>query len=88
MRPRPPHLTEAAAHWEPKEIFWLVKHGAKMTGMPAFGPTHDDKTLWNVAAFVSQLPAMTPERYAELAGETASSGGGHGGGGHDSGGRQ
>lgn len=68
MRPRPPHLTEAAAEWELREVFWLAKHGAKMTGMPAFGPTHDDQTLWNVAAFVKQLPAMTPEDYAEFGG--------------------
>ena len=77
MRPRPPHLTEAAAHWETHEIFWLAKHGARMTGMPAFGPSHDDETLWNIAAFVSQLPAMTPERYQQLAG-ASEHGGGHG----------
>lgn len=66
MRPRPPHLTEAAAEWELAEVFWLAKHGVKMSGMPAFGPTHDDTTLWSVAAFVKALPAMTPERYAAL----------------------
>ena len=66
MRPQPPHLTEAAAEWEMAEVFWLAKHGAKMTGMPAFGPTHDDRTLWNIAAFVKRLPAMTPERYSAL----------------------
>ncbi|MCF6369956.1 c-type cytochrome [Rhizobium halophilum] len=64
MRPRPPHLVEAAAEWEANEVFWLVKHGAKMTGMPAFGPTHPDERLWEIAAFVKQLPAMTPEEYA------------------------
>lgn len=64
MRPQPPHLTEEAAEWKLEEVFWLAKHGAKMTGMPAFGPTHDDRTLWNIAAFVKELPAMTPERYA------------------------
>lgn len=66
MRPLPPHLTEAAAHWKIEEVFWLVRHGAKMTGMPAFGPTHDDQTLWSIAAFIKELPGMTPERYAEL----------------------
>jgi mono/diheme cytochrome c family protein len=66
MRPRPPHLTEEAGEWEPKEVFWLVKHGARMTGMPAFGPTHDDQTLWSIVALVKDLPAMTPERYASL----------------------
>ena len=66
MRPRPPHLKDAAPEWEAKEIFWLVKHGAKMAGMPAFGPTHDDQALWSIAAFVKELPAMTLEKSAAL----------------------
>lgn len=74
MRPSPPQLAEAAAEWDQKEVFWLAKHGAKMTGMPAFGPTHDDHVLWSIAAFVKELPAMTPVRYAELGKSTA---GGH-----------
>lgn len=66
MRPAPPHLTEAASEWDLKEVFWVAKHGAKMTGRPAFGPTHDDHVLWRIAAFVKELSAMTPGRYAEL----------------------
>lgn len=79
MRPRPPHLAEAATGWSPQEVFWIAKHGIKMTGMPAFGPTHEDKALWNIVAFVKELPAMTPERYASL-GEGES--GRHGSGQH------
>ena len=81
MRPRPPHLTEAAAKWELQQIYWIVKHGVKMTGMPAFGPSHEDQALWGIAAFVRELPAMTPERYAELgsAEEHAHGSGSHGG---------
>jgi mono/diheme cytochrome c family protein len=81
MRPRPPHLTEAAAKWELQQIYWIVKHGLKMTGMPAFGPSHDEQALWGIAAFVSELPAMTPERYAELGSsdEHRHGSGGHGG---------
>jgi mono/diheme cytochrome c family protein len=66
LRPHPPHLTETAEQWRPREVFWLVKHGARMTGMPAFGPTHDDRTLWSIVAFVKELPAMTAGRYASL----------------------
>lgn len=66
MRPRPPHLTEDAPGWKPEEVFWIVKNGVRMTGMPAFGPSHDDQTLWSIAAFVKELPAMSPERYSEL----------------------
>ena len=52
-----------------------------MTGMPAFGPTHDDKTLWSVAAFVKELPAMTPEEYAAFE-SAGGSGHSHQGGEH------
>lgn len=64
MLPQPPHLPDVAAEWEVNEVFWLVKHGIKMTGMPSFGATHGDETLWNVAAFVKRLPGMTSETYA------------------------
>lgn len=64
MLPQPPQLIEHAEEWEPNQVFWLVKHGVKMTGMPAFGPTHDDQALWDIAAFVKQLPGMTAEEYA------------------------
>lgn len=73
MRPMPPHLTEAAAEWEAREVFWIVKHGIKMSGMPAFGPAHDDEALWGLAAFVKRLPGMTPDDY-----RAATGGGGHG----------
>lgn len=68
MRPMPPALATAAREWSAPQVFWLVKHGVKMSGMPAFGPTHDDATLWNLAAFVKQMPEMTPAQYASYAG--------------------
>ena len=65
-------------HGEAKEVFWLIKYGAKMTGMPAFGAAHDDETLWGIAALVKELPAMTPERYAALGEQhDATNSGGH-----------
>ena len=63
MRPEPPKLRHAAAEWQAPEVFWIVKHGIKMTGMPAFAPEHDDATLWGVTAFVKRLPGMTPQEY-------------------------
>ena len=64
MRPRPPLLARAAEKWSAAEVFWLVKHGAKLTGMPAFGETHDDSSLWDIAVFVKAMPGMTAEEYA------------------------
>ena len=66
MVPLPPHLTEEAAEWKPAEIYWIVEHGLKMTGMPAFGPSHDASALRQITAFVTELPGMTPQEYREL----------------------
>lgn len=73
MLPQPPHLHEVIGEWEPTEVFWIVKHGLKMTGMPAFGTDHDDAAIWNIAAFATQLPGMTPEEYQRLSGSSAHS---------------
>jgi mono/diheme cytochrome c family protein len=48
------------------ELFWTVKHGIRMTGMPAFAPTHTDAQIWKIVAFVRHLPNLTPEETAEL----------------------
>ena len=42
------------------------QHGVKMSGMPAWGITHDDELLWDVVAFVRPLPKLTPEQYETL----------------------
>jgi len=70
LRPHPPDLTEVAKHWDDGHLFWIVKNGIKMTGMPAFGPTHDDERLWNIVAFVRRLSKTTPEQYRRLEQET------------------
>jgi mono/diheme cytochrome c family protein len=45
LYPRPPELRRKT-NLTPAEQFWVVKHGIKMTGMPAWGVTHDDDLLW------------------------------------------
>ena len=63
MLPQPPHLPEAVREWEANEVFWIAKHGIKMTGMPSFGQTHSDESIWNITAFAMRLPGMTREEY-------------------------
>lgn len=46
-------------------LFWTVKNGVRMTGMPAFGKTHGDEEIWKIVAFVRHLPNLTaPEKAA------------------------
>jgi mono/diheme cytochrome c family protein len=66
LYPRAPELRRQT-DLSPAEQFWIVKHGVKMTGMAAWGITHDDEQLWDVVAFVRKLPELTPEQYQTLA---------------------
>jgi len=64
MLPEPPYMPDAAKEWSDALIFWIVKHGIKMSGMPAFGAHVPDDGIWDIVAFVRRLPDMTPEAYA------------------------
>ena len=48
------------------ELFWTIKHGIRMTAMPAFAPTHTDSQIWKIVAFVRHLPNLTDQEKAEL----------------------
>jgi mono/diheme cytochrome c family protein len=67
--PRPPELVGIVPRWTPGELFWIVKHGIKMTAMPAFGPTHSDQDIWNIVAFLKALPTMSAAEYARYPAE-------------------
>lgn len=66
LMPRPPVLQKVASRLTPAEMFWIIKHGVKMTGMPAWGATHSDDKIWSMVAFLKKLPAMTPAQYREM----------------------
>ncbi len=48
------------------EQFWIIKHGIKMTAMPAWGKTHDDRLIWDMVAFVRKLPGLSPAQYQAI----------------------
>ena len=74
MRPQPPDLGEAAEEFSDGALFWVVKHGIKLAGMPAFGPTHSDSTLWGIVGAMRQMQGMSPEEYqARVVAATAAS---------------
>lgn len=65
LYPRAPELRRGSS-LKPAEEFWVVKHGLKMTGMPAWGVTHDDELLWDVVAFLRKLSELSADQYQEL----------------------
>jgi Cytochrome C oxidase, cbb3-type, subunit III len=45
-------------------VFWVIKHGIKMTGMPSFGLAGaSDQDIWKIVAFIKKLPSITDQDY-------------------------
>jgi len=68
LYPKPPNLTQPIKATA-SEAFWAIKHGIKMSGMPAWGVTHDDQSIWALVAFVQKLPGLSATEYHALAGD-------------------
>lgn len=72
LYPAPPNLTvsheehDADAKQQAQRYYWVIKHGIKASGMPAWGKTHDDKRIWGMVAFLQRLPTLTPDQYQIL----------------------
>jgi cytochrome c553 len=66
--PEPPDLKALVPTWKANELFWIVLNGLKYTGMPAWPALQREDEVWDVVAFLRELPTLTPERFRELAG--------------------
>jgi mono/diheme cytochrome c family protein len=64
LLPSPPDLSEVAKERTPAEIFWVVKHGLKFTGMPSFAAIGvKDDEIWKITAFVKKLPTVSEQDF-------------------------
>ncbi len=66
INPPAPSLGKAGDDMSDGELFWIVKHGIRMTAMPAFGPTHTDEEIWKLLAFIHHLPELTAQERDSL----------------------
>ena len=65
LYPHPPNLAQEDTR-DAQRAFWTVKHGIKMSAMPAWGKALDDAAVWDLVAFLRQMPSVTPETYQQL----------------------
>lgn len=65
MQPPPGSLIDATRRRSAAELYWIARHGIKMSGMPAWQYRMSDADLWAVVAFLTRLPDMTPTAYRE-----------------------
>jgi cytochrome c553 len=68
LYPHPPNLAQEEPQ-QAQRAFWVIKHGIKMSAMPAWGMTLDDAAIWDTVAFIRKMPDMTPETYQHLSQE-------------------
>jgi mono/diheme cytochrome c family protein len=64
LHPSPPDLKEVAPRLEPRQLFWVIKNGINMTGMPSFGPIGvPDQEIWTIVAFLKKLPNVSDQDF-------------------------
>ncbi|WP_424932755.1 c-type cytochrome [Amaricoccus macauensis] len=66
MNPAPPHVSDAAASWEPNQLHWIVDNGVKMSGMPHWPTETRDDDVWAVVAFLDAVPDMGNDDYEAM----------------------
>jgi mono/diheme cytochrome c family protein len=66
MTPAPASLSYTATEWKSAALFWVIKEGIKMTGMPAWKYRMTDEDMWAVVAFLRRLPLLSPAEYRAL----------------------
>jgi cytochrome c553 len=66
MTPPPPGLIPRLSRWTPEELFTIVKHGIKFTGMPAWPVQQRDDEVWAMVAFLRRMPTLDPSGYRRV----------------------
>ena len=72
LNPGPPDLKEVAPAREPRELFWVIKNGIRMTGMPSFKMIEvPDAEIWKMVGFLKKLPTVTEADYKNWTAQAA-----------------
>jgi mono/diheme cytochrome c family protein len=66
LYPPIPQLPQTGTEYTEAQIFWVAKHGIRLSGMFANGKWDDDKKLWTVAAYIKRIKSIPPSVQAEL----------------------
>jgi cytochrome c553 len=66
MTPHPPELPARIRELKAEELFYVVKHGVKFTGMPAWPALDRDDEVWAMVAFLQKLPELDQAAYHRL----------------------
>ncbi len=72
LHPDPPDLKDVVGEATASQLFWVVKNGINMTGMPSFaGAGAKDEDLWAVVAYLKKLPNVSEADYKAWTAQSA-----------------
>jgi mono/diheme cytochrome c family protein len=68
MYPRPPDMRQKGTQdMSDGELYYTIKNGVRLSGMPSFGdPGDDDIDSWRLVAFIRHVPQLTSTEEAEM----------------------
>lgn len=61
-----PQLPQVGTQYSDSEVFWIVKHGIRRTGMSAYGPFYSDQRMWDIAGFIEHIKNLPPRVLEEI----------------------
>lgn len=62
LYPRAPDLgSNEVQHWSDPEMFWIIRNGIRLTGMPGFGKQLTDQETWSLVRYLRTLRPSTPK---------------------------
>lgn len=70
--PRIPQFDSDPPHEADWQMFWIVKHGVRYTGMGAWDTLASDEDIWKAVTFLSHLKNLPPDVEAQWRGSQAS----------------
>jgi mono/diheme cytochrome c family protein len=63
LEPSPPYLLDATSTWTAPQLFWIVKNGVKMTGMPSWRDSLSDGQIWSIVGLLEAMRELPPQTY-------------------------
>lgn len=66
-----PQLPEVGTQYSSAEVFWVVEHGIRRTGMSAYGPFYSEEQIWDIATFIEHIKNLPPGALERIQSETA-----------------
>lgn len=61
LYPRAPQFVEDAPDMPENQNFYIIQHGIRLSGMPAWKQSLSDQQMWQVTTFLSHMDKLSPK---------------------------